>query len=501
MATAGERVEALRTEPEAVTPVQKRRLRGAFKTALGVIAWAFLILWTVVGTAFLFFALTATGMLGSAPAGENIPILLAPIVTAGAICWLVARYVTSRRAVARIISLTVAVLLLAGTVWARSFPDESLFLARAVAWGDSDVLDFQKFDERAVANVAPVFNFGQRPSRGLFDTITYPVGGRLVEADFEDFLTATNTTSFIVIKDDAILYEGYANGYERDSIVTSFSIAKSVTSALVGIAIDEGFIRSVNDPMVDYLPEMRGRGFDDITIRDLLLMSTGIRFIPQDAKPALLEVWPFHDEALSYYHPNMRDLALHLPPSEEPTGVAFRYNQYHPLLLGMILERSTGRPVTQYLQDKIWQPLGMEFPASWSLDSQKYGFEKMESGINGRAIDFAKFGRLFLNNGHWNEQQLISEQWVVESTAPDPDDHRPWLSAQEWKAAGGYYKYMWWGMALEDGSYYYSASGHLGQRIAVFPDDDLIIVRFGRNEEGLDISWDALIYSLAAELR
>jgi CubicO group peptidase (beta-lactamase class C family) len=484
-----------------VAPVQIKRLPSAFKVALDGSAWALLILFTVVGAAFLFFALTAIVILGSAPASENIPILLVPIAVAGATCWLVARYVTSTRIVTRIVSLTVAVLLLAGTVWARSFPDESLFLARAVAWGDSDVLDFQKFDERTVANTAPVFNFRRRPSPELFDTITYPVDGRLVEADFEDFLTTTNTTSFIVIKNDAILYEGYANGYERDSIVTSFSIAKSVTSALVGIAIDEGFIRSVNDPMVAYLPEMQGRGLDDITIRDLLVMSTGIRFIPQDEKPALLEIWPFHDEALSYYHPNMRDLALHLPLGAERPGAAFKYNQYHPLLLGMILERSTGRSVTQYLQESIWQPLGMEFPASWSLDSQEYGFEKMESGINGRAIDFAKFGRLFLNNGNWHGQQLISEQWVIESTAPDPDDDRPWLSAQEWKAAAGYYKYMWWGMALADGSYYYSASGHLGQRIAVFPDDDLIIVRFGRNEEGLDVSWDALIYSLANELR
>ena len=203
--------------------------------------------------------------------------------------------------------------------------------------------------------------------------------------------------------------------------MTSFSIAKSVTSALVGIAIDEGYIGGVDDPIVDYLPELRGRGLDAITIRDLLLMSTGVKFVQDEDLDDLQELWPFaSDVALSYSHPNLRRLALHLPPSEEPVGAAFNYNQYHPLLLGIILERTTHRRVAEYLQEKIWQPLGMEYPASWSLDSKTDGFEKMESGINARAIDFAKLGQLFLDNGRWNGKQVISTQWVTASTAPTP---------------------------------------------------------------------------------
>jgi CubicO group peptidase (beta-lactamase class C family) len=141
----------------------------------------------------------------------------------------------------------------------------------------------------------------------------------------------------------------------------------------------------------------------------------------------------------------------------------------------------------------------MEYPASWSLDSEQDGFEKMESGLNARAIDFARFGRLFLDRGSWNGRQIISARWVTASTAPDPADHRLFLSDQYWKDAGGYYKYMWWGMPTADGGYYYTARGHLGQRIAVFPDDRTIIVRFGRNDG--DVDWDDVIETVAAKVR
>jgi CubicO group peptidase (beta-lactamase class C family) len=230
-------------------------------------------------------------------------------------------------------------------------------------------------------------------------------------------------------------------------------------------------------------------------------MSTGIDFVQDEDLGDLQELWPFaSDVALAYSYPNLRRLVLHRPPSEERVGAAFDYNPYYPILLGMILERTTRRPVAEYLQEKIWQPLGMEYPASWSLDSESDGFEKMESGVNARAIDFAKLGQLFLDNGRWNGTQIIPKRWVTASTAPDASDHRPFLSYADWKAAGGYYRYMWWGKRTGDGGYYYSARGHLGQLIAVFPRDRLVIVRFGRSEEGVD-SWDEVVETVAAMAR
>lgn len=153
-------------------------------------------------------------------------------------------------------------------------------------------------------------------------------------------------------------------------------------------------------------------------------MSSGIRYSEYHM--------PWSDDTTTYYAPDLRAAAISSPITGEP-GQEFHYNNFHPLLLGMVLERTTGRPVAQYLEEKIWKPLGMESPGSWSLDSEQSGFEKMESGINGRAIDFAKFGRLFLNNGNWNGVQLIPAEWVDESTRLDTTtDPAP------------QYQYFWW---------------------------------------------------------
>jgi CubicO group peptidase (beta-lactamase class C family) len=482
-------------------PTRQRLLRLAARIGLGTISWALLMVCVLLATATTFWIALAVVFLRTAPQGKAIVGVAVVLAFATATFWLVTRYVTPRRIVGRVVALTVSALLLAGTVWAASARDDALFVARDMAWGESDVLDFQKFPWRSVLNGPQVFRFKSQPAPELFRTIKYAIDGKVKEAPFDDFLRSTNTTSFIVIKDGTVIYERYLNGYRRDSIVTSFSMAKSVTSALVGTAIDDGYIGSVDDPVIKYLPELRGRSYDDITIRDLLLMSTGIRFVQDENLGGLQELWPFaSDVALAYSYPNLRRLVLHLPPSREAVGAAFNYNPYHPILLGMILERTTHRPVAEYLQEKLWQPLGMQYPASWSLDSKSDGFEKMESGLNGRAIDFAKLGQLFLDNGRWHGKQLISKQWVTASTAPDPADRRPFLSYTDWKTAGGYYKYMWWGMHTPRGGYYYGARGHLGQRITVFPKDRIVIVRFGRNEDGVD-SWDKVIETVAARAR
>ena len=205
---------------------------------------------------------------------------------------------------------------------------------------------------------------------------------------------------------------------------------------------------------------------------------------------------PFSDDAKTYYYPDLRQLALEsVAHGDEPVGEYFHYNNYHPILEGMILERATGMHVADYLEMKIWQPLKMEFPASWSLDSEETAFEKMESGINGRAIDFARFGLLFLQNGNWNGQQIVSEAWVKESTGPDPDDRREWPLWPEYKESGGYYRYHWWGNMRADGHYDYTAAGNFGQYIYICPQKNLVIARFGENDEPLD-SFREVLYAL-----
>jgi CubicO group peptidase (beta-lactamase class C family) len=455
--------------------------------------WISLLLATLLTTIAIGRVLLGVVLLGSGPSPEAgpLPAILGAllIVTAG-LAWLTARFAASWRSVGRAVGLLVGGLALVGVTWALSAPDQALYLAGDIVRDGGNPQDYQEYPQRPILNGPTAYHFPQNPSPQLFQSIQYRQGGQLKQANLNDFLTATQTTSFVVIKNGVILDESYANGYSRDSLVTSESDAKSVVSALVGIAIHEGYIGSVNDLMVGYLPEMRGRGFDTVTIRDLLTMSAGINFTYDNELP-LLFFLPLNDNARSTNYPNLRRFALGLRPSADPPGTVFSYNNGDALLLGMILERTTHRSVSQYLQEKIWQPLGMEYPASWSLDSTQSGFEKMAMGLNARAIDFAKFGQLYLDNGVWNGQQIIPAQWVRDSTTPDPADTRPWRGrAASWITANGYYGYLWWGQTRPDGSYVYMARGghNVGQLqwIYVSPKDKVVIVQYGLVDGSVD---------------
>jgi len=298
-----------------------------------------------------------------------------------------------------------------------------------------------------------------------------------------------------VIQDGKILYENYFNDTQRDSIVTSFSVAKSFTSALIGIAIDEGYIKSVNDPITTYLPELAERDlrFNEITIHHLLLMASGLEY--EAFRPLLFN----SDDILTSYYPDQRAISLEKTHIIDAPGEYFRYNKYHPQLLGMILERATGMSVTEYLQTRIWDKLGMEFDGSWSTDSEASDFEKMETGVNARAIDFGKFGVLFLNGGNWQGNQIISREWVDESTRPlFPQNHADYYP--EWFASlprRAYYKYMWWGIVREADSFDFSAEGDKGQYIYVAPHKNLVIVRNGIDFGIPSEEWLKLFYEFA----
>ena len=377
-------------------------------------------------------------------------------------------------------------------VWAFvSFPAE--YVLRGLRWLDADVYDYQKFPAHVLAASSEPFRFDEELDeprvRALFERDP-------AIDDLDTFLEESGTQAFIVIQDDAILYEKYFNDARRDSIVTSFSTAKSFASALIGIAIAEGYINSVVDPITDYLPELAARdpAFEDITIRDLLLMSSGIKY---------RETMFFNgDDTKTYYYPDLRQLALQESEIIDPSGDYFLYNNYHPLLLGMILERATSMAVTDYLESRIWEPVGMEFEGSWSLDSEETRFEKMESGINGRAIDFAKFGRLYLHDGEWDGEEVVPAEWVSESTQPDTtlNEGSYYPDYFDEFADGGYYKYLWWGIERDGGEHDFSALGNKGQFIYVSPQNDLVIVRNAERYGPEALEWLEIFYDFASEL-
>jgi CubicO group peptidase (beta-lactamase class C family) len=358
-------------------------------------------------------------------------------------------------------------------------------LARAVLWGESDVGDHARFPARRIAAGPTRFRF-RRPAGGSsvppVRTVEVVEGGRLVRRDLEQFLSASDTTAFLVLRGDTLLYEGYFNGAGHDSVQTSMSVAKSVLSVLVGIAVGEGRIGSVDDPITRYVPDLavRDRRFEKVTLRHLLTMRSGLRYEESGG--------PWGDDTATYYAPDLRALALTRTEVVEEPGRRFHYNNFNPLLVGLALERATETPVASYLEAKLWRPLGMEADGSWSLDSRVSGFEKMESGLNARAVDFAKLGLLYARGGAWQGRQLVPLAWVQESTVVP--------------TGGGLipaprYGYFWW---LQDDRSPPAlfARGKYGQHIYVVPKDDLILVRLG-TDAGYR-HWPQLLSDLASRL-
>jgi CubicO group peptidase (beta-lactamase class C family) len=359
-------------------------------------------------------------------------------------------------------------------------------------WGDASVLDYLTFRSRDLTASRRPFHFQRNPEdqkvAALLESMEYAPGKRV--GNLERFLTRSATTSFLVVKDDTLVYEHYFNGYQRDSVVTSFSMAKSFDSTLVGIAIDDGKIGSVQDPITKYLPELAKRDprFAQITIRDLLMMSAGLRY---DEKA------PYHDNDVTYHAPDLRRAALEKTTIVDTPGKYWLYNNYHPLLLGLVLERVTGMSVTAYLQDKLWGPLGMEYPASWSINGDQNGLEKMESGINARPIDFAKFGRLMLNHGQWEGKQIVSPAWVEQATQPEEKPASYYRDEPFFVSQGHYYKYFWWGDKRPEGESDFHAVGNKGQYIYVSPQKQVIIFRNGFDFGIPSSRWARLFYQLA----
>ncbi|MCR4266637.1 serine hydrolase [Nitratireductor sp. ZSWI3] len=368
---------------------------------------------------------------------------------------------------------------LAGLIYLAAWLSlDSSGIARSIIWMDADTDDYRRFPLRTVASGEAHFTFAKAP--GYPDGL--PANTARGHDDLASTLEESGTTAFIVIMNDRLVYERYFNGHGQDSVQTSFSVAKSFNSALIGAAIADRLIESVEDPVTKYIPELldRDERFRAITIRHLLSMSSGLRYEETGT--------PWGDDTQTYYNPDLRRLAVEETEIVEAPGRRFHYNNFNPILIGMILERATGMSVSDYLSRKIWQPIGAEVAATWSLDSEATGFEKMESGINARAIDFAKLGSLYLHGGRRQGKQVLPAAWVTESTRRS--DQTDTSIA---------YQYGWWTFNDEVLGDYFAAIGNKGQYIFVFPSGRLVIVRHGTGRG--NIEWLRFIPDIARQLR
>jgi CubicO group peptidase (beta-lactamase class C family) len=376
-----------------------------------------------------------------------------------------------------LIALAAASLTVLGVyAWAWSSTDRSS-IARAIVWMEADVGDQFRFPARPIPA-------GDDPSAlplGTEPDLLAPAGG---DPGLDGFLRRTDTLAFLVVQDDRLVYERYFGGSERQTLQTSFSVAKSFLSTLVGMAIDEGSIRSIDDPVTEYVPELLERDprFERITLRDVLSMSSGLRYVEQS-----LPFLPWGDDINTYYGTDLRELALTETRIERAPGEVWLYNNYNPLLLGLVLERAAGTSVSDFMATRLWQPLGAEYDATWSLDSEASGFEKLESGLNVAPVDYARFGLLYLHGGEWDGARIVSRDWVRDATAADAtaDPAR-------------HYQTFWWIDTERPGRFY--ALGNLGQYIYVAPDADAVIVRNGRDWGVDNDTWLATFRDIADRL-
>ena len=357
----------------------------------------------------------------------------------------------------------VTMVVIAGGVylWARSSTGTSL-IARGIMWGDSDAGDLYRFPARRMQpSLDPVMftsSFGNWSEMIATLPLDNPDIGA-VSMPLEEYLARTNTTAFIILHGNQILYEGYFNGSDREAIQPAFSITKSFFAAVIGIAIEEGYIGSVNDPITEYLPELQNQDprFEAVTIRNLLSMTSGIQWDRSESNP-------LSDDFVTYYSPDLRTTALEAEIETEP-GTVFLYNDYNPLLLGIALERATGMSIAEYMETRLWQPMGAEGEGSWSLDSETSGFEKTFAGLNGRALDLVKLGWLYLNHGQNGSVEVVPLSWVAQvADRVMPSNQYP--ESQDY----------WW---VDSERNMYFAEGDKCQFIYVYPQAQLVLARFG----------------------
>lgn len=339
-------------------------------------------------------------------------------------------------------------------------------ITRLVWFNLPDQKDFKYFPAREIKNNPTPF-FKETPIAAIAEIKVKTKNMKGDSIPLERFLKKQPIIVFIITRNDSILYERYYNGYTKNDVLTSFSLAKAYMSALIGIAVDEGKISNIDTPITAYIPELKkNRGLEKITVKHLLEHRSGIRYkeIPFN---------PFGKMSSLYYSRKMERMLPKIKTKSAP-GIKYEYQSINTFLLGIILERATGKSPAAYLEEKIWIPLGMESAARWMLD-RKNGKEKTFCCINAQARDHARFGTLYLNKGKWNSQQIISEKWIKESLPCQPND------------SIFTYPYQWQAGYCERGDF--NARGLYEQYIFVDPKTNLVIVQMCRKNYFIKFSW------------
>ena len=316
---------------------------------------------------------------------------------------------------------------------------------------DADITDYKFFDNIEIPK-------SKNPQ-------AWPIHKNYNKANSTDKLISKNTSlgtiAFLIIKNDSIWHEKYYEGYDKNSFSNSFSMSKSIVSATMGRAIDEGFFNNINDKVGFYIPEYNEGFASELTIGDLSSMSSGMKW--NESYTNIFGV-----TARAYVGSNLNKLIKSRPIIKKP-GESFEYLSSDTQLLAMTIEKATKRKLSDLVYDWFWNPMGAENNALWQVDNIKTNTEKAYCCFNSNARDFARFGKLYKDNGLWNSKRLLDSAFVKKSLTAR------FLSSPQ-------YGYGFWLGNFQEKNYF-AMRGHLGQYVIVFPKENIIIVRLGRMEE------------------
>ncbi len=325
-------------------------------------------------------------------------------------------------------------------------------LRRAVIYGHAKINNYKIFENREVQIGSPI----------LWRHDSLYNEQKLSPADLES-IESFGTTAFVIIRDNKILHEQYWDGGSDTTRSNSFSAAKSIVSLLIGCLVDEGKIKSLDQPITDFLPGFKNTNGFTLRIKDLLTMSSGLDW---DEEYSSL----FSPTTKAYYGSHLADQVLALKVVSQP-GKIFRYQSCDSQLLSLIIEEASGKSLSDYASEKLWKPLGAEHPALWSLDKEG-GVEKAYCCFNSTATDFARIGQMVLDSGQFNNRQIVSKAYLEEATSP-----ATWITGEDGSPLT-YYGYQFWMLTYKGHKVVY-ARGILGQYIFIIPSLDAVVVRLG----------------------
>ena len=318
------------------------------------------------------------------------------------------------------------------------------YVYRALYYNFAGIDDNRIFEERSI----PANNPQPWPVSKKYNQVILPKAFLEKQEDLK-------MAAFLVVCHDSLRQEHYSEGYGPESLTNSFSVAKSVVSMLIGVALKEGRIKSVDQPVADFLPEFKEGEKSKITIRHLLTMSSGLDWDESYSNP-------FSMTTEAYYGEDLKTLINRQEVETEP-GKAFFYKSGNTQILAFVLEEATNMNLSDYAASRLWGPLGAEKPAEWSLD-KKDGVEKAYCCLYSNARDFARLGQLYLKNGIWHGDTIIDPAYVKASLTPTG------LKDKLTGAEGDFYGYQWWLIPDYKGLEVFYARGILGQYIVVVPE-------------------------------